>query len=173
MNYEVTKLDNRHSWHLQFKYMIEFKKSRTYFGSGLTNNGVLEFDRSRRWFNEKFGWSQDVETRASIIKSAPLDELPEAFNPSLAAAKGWFEYHYDQEYQNDIYLLLRESILENITKPYISLNNLEVSLPFVIEPNSIDFSKLWRTERGVVNHYTTAGNKTVFSTIDLAITKVL
>ena len=95
------------------------------------------------------------------------------FNPSLAAAKGWFEHHYDQEYQNDIYRLLRESILKNITKPYISLNNLEVSLPFVIEPNSIDFSKLWKTERGVVNHYTTAGNKTVFNAVDLAITKVL
>ena len=71
MNYEITKLDKRHSWHDQFQYMIEFKRARdrTYFGSGFLNNtGVLEFDRSRRWFNETYGWSQDVETRASIGK---------------------------------------------------------------------------------------------------------
>ena len=92
MNYEITKLDNRHSWHLQFKYMIEFKKPRTYFASGLTNNGVLEFDKSRRWFNEKFGWSQDVETRAEIIKSAPLGELPDAFNKAWAYSIKYNDY---------------------------------------------------------------------------------
>ena len=70
MNYEVTKLDNRHSWHTEFKYMIEFRKARSYLVHGLTNNGVLEFDKSRRWFNEKFGWSQDVETRVELIKAS-------------------------------------------------------------------------------------------------------
>ena len=92
MNYEITKLDNRHSWHLQFKYMIEFKKPRTYFGSGLTNNGVLEFDKSRRWFNEKFGWSQDVETRAEIIKTAALGQLLDAFNERWAYSIKYNDY---------------------------------------------------------------------------------
>jgi hypothetical protein len=65
MNYEITKLDRRHSWHDQFSYMIEFKKSPSW--ATLNNDtGVLEFDRSRRWFNETFGWSQDVETRSKI-----------------------------------------------------------------------------------------------------------
>lgn len=95
------------------------------------------------------------------------------FNPSLSAAKGWFEYHYDQEYQNDIYKLIRKRIQEKITVPYISLNNLEASLPFVIETNSIDFSALWQTERGAVNHYTLSGNKTVFCTVDLAIQRIV
>ena len=102
-----------------------------------------------------------------------IEAYSDWFNPSLSAAKGWFEYHYDQEYQDDIYQLLRESILKNITKPYISLNNLDSSLPFIIEPNSLDFTGLWKSERGVVNHYTTAGNKTVFNAVDLTITKVL
>jgi hypothetical protein len=61
LNYEITKLDRRHSWHDQFAYIIEFRKS-LYNRSA----GVLEFDRSRRWFNETFGWSQDVETRSQI-----------------------------------------------------------------------------------------------------------
>jgi hypothetical protein len=30
---------------------------------------VLEFDRCRKWFNEAWGWSQDVETRDEMIKS--------------------------------------------------------------------------------------------------------
>lgn len=67
MNYEITRLDNRHSWHTQFRYMIEFPKPRTW--QHKMNSGVLSFDRSRRWFNEKFGWSQDVETRSSIGKT--------------------------------------------------------------------------------------------------------
>jgi hypothetical protein len=95
MNYEITKLDKRHSWHDQFQYMIEFKRDRdrTYFGSGFRNNtGVLEFDRSRRWFNEKFGWSQDVETRSAIIKSAPLKELPDAFNELWAYSIRYDDY---------------------------------------------------------------------------------
>ena len=90
MNYTITKLDHRHSWHQSFKWMIEFKKSRSY--STLNTAGVLEFDKSRRWFNEKFGWSQDVETRASIIKSAPLDELPEAFNTAWAYSIKYDDY---------------------------------------------------------------------------------
>jgi len=90
MNYEITKLDHRHSWHQSFKWMIEFKKSR--INAPHTTTGVLEFDRSRRWFNEKFGWSQDVETRASIIKSAPLDKLPEAFNTAWAYSIKYNDY---------------------------------------------------------------------------------
>jgi hypothetical protein len=91
MNYEIIKLDRRHAWYAQFNYMIEFKKSRQSFYNR-SNQGVLEFDRSRRWFNEKFGWSQDVETRASIIKSAPLMELPDASNELWAYSIKYDDY---------------------------------------------------------------------------------
>jgi hypothetical protein len=91
MNYEITKLDRRHSWYAQFNYMIEFKKTRQSFYNP-SNQGVLEFDRSRRWFNEKFGWSQDVETRSAIIKSAPLIELPDAFNELWAYSIKYNDY---------------------------------------------------------------------------------
>jgi len=92
MNYEVTKLDNRHSWHLQFKYMIEFKKTKSFHSYYDRSAGVLEFDRSRKWFNEKFGWSQDVETRAEIIKSAALGQLLDAFNERWAYSIKYDEY---------------------------------------------------------------------------------
>ena len=49
-------MDNRY-FKYGYTYIIEFNKSIS-FGTG-----VLDFDRCRRWFNEQFGWSQDVETR--------------------------------------------------------------------------------------------------------------
>lgn len=65
MNYKITKLDKRYAWHNQFPYMIEFHKNRDWgFGTG-----VLDFDRCRKWFNEVWGWSQDIETRAEMVKS--------------------------------------------------------------------------------------------------------
>jgi hypothetical protein len=68
MNYTITKLDRRHAWHKQFAYMIEFKK-RTDWAIGYNGTGVLEFDQCRKWFNEVWGWSQDVETREEMLKT--------------------------------------------------------------------------------------------------------
>jgi hypothetical protein len=73
MNFEITQLDRRHAWHKQFAYMIEFRK-RPEWTVGVTS-GVLDFDRVRKWFNESWGWSQDVETREEMrqvmIKQEP------------------------------------------------------------------------------------------------------
>lgn len=66
MHYAITKLDNRHSYRKQFPYMIEFHKNRDWQTPG---TGVLDFDRVRKWMNECWGWSQDVETRSEIVKS--------------------------------------------------------------------------------------------------------
>lgn len=49
-------MDGRYTRH-GYTYLIEFSKLRA------IGTGVLDFDRCRRWFNEHFGWSQDVETR--------------------------------------------------------------------------------------------------------------
>ena len=61
MRYQVTRLDRRHSYHPTFGYMLEFSKS-TWVGTG-----VIDFDRSRRWMNRTWGWSQDVTTRQALI----------------------------------------------------------------------------------------------------------
>jgi hypothetical protein len=84
-------------------------------------------------------------------------------NESLAVAKGWFKHHYDQEFQDDIYRLLRKEINEMIKIPYLSLNNLDVSKPFMFEKVGVDFSSLWAIERGDVNHYNTKGNQTIYA----------
>jgi hypothetical protein len=60
MIYHVTKLDYRHSHKYSFDYMLEFSKNTR------VGTGVLDFDRSRRWMNQTWGWSQDVETRSRL-----------------------------------------------------------------------------------------------------------
>lgn len=66
MHYKITKMDGRYSRY-GYTYLIEFSKSQT-------GTGVLEFDRCRRWFNEKFGWSQDVETRQQMKENRQYQE---------------------------------------------------------------------------------------------------
>ena len=61
MHYKVVKMDGRHTKY-GYTHIIEFIK-------GSYGTGVLDFDRSRRWFNEHFGWSQDVETREEMQKN--------------------------------------------------------------------------------------------------------
>lgn len=87
------------------------------------------------------------------------------FNRNLAVSNGWFEYHYDDEYQIDIYNLIREKINNIITVPYISLSHIPIVNSLAIEKNHVDFSELWAVERGDSNHYTIDGNIAILKTI--------
>ena len=89
MNYTITKLDRRHSWHDDFKWMIEFRRQTNY--APRMRTGVLEFDQCRRWFNEKFGYSCDVETRAEIKRSTE-DKDPDAYNKTWAYSINYGQY---------------------------------------------------------------------------------
>jgi hypothetical protein len=59
MKYKITKMDGRYTRY-GYVYLIEFFKNQYH------ETGVLDFDRSRRWFTSQFGWSQDVETRQQM-----------------------------------------------------------------------------------------------------------
>jgi hypothetical protein len=67
MNYTLIKLDRRHAYHEQFAYMVEFRKRPDWAID--STSGVLDFDRVRKWMNESWSWSQDVETRTEMIKA--------------------------------------------------------------------------------------------------------
>lgn len=54
--------------------------------------GVLAFDRSRRWFNEKFGWSQDVETRSAIKGLSDTTKAGEDYNDVWAYSIKYNDY---------------------------------------------------------------------------------
>ena len=60
MRYEIIELDRRHSYHKIYKYSIEFSKA------SWVGTGALDFDRARRWFNENFGWSQEVDVQQKM-----------------------------------------------------------------------------------------------------------
>jgi len=106
MNYKIIKLDKRYAYHQQFPYMIEFRKRPDWAVGG--TSGVLEFDRCRKWFNETWGWSQDIETRGEMVKSIVsthpfnADQL-NTINPHWAWSCRYQEYRI---YANDAALTM-------------------------------------------------------------------
>ena len=94
------------------------------------------------------------------------------FNSSLKAAQGWFKYHYDDQYQLDIYSLIRKEINQTINIPYISLSHIEFLKDISFEKYHLDFSNLWANERGSINHYTEFGNKLIYKDIDSCINQI-
>lgn len=87
-------------------------------------------------------------------------------NPSLKAAQEYFKYHYDDQYQIDIYNLIRKQINELITVPYISMSHVDIVNTLAIEANHLNFSNLWSKERGSMNHYTIEGNFEIFEKLE-------
>jgi hypothetical protein len=88
MHYKITKMDGRYSRY-DYRYLIEFSKNV------ITGTGVLDFDRSRRWFNDQFGWSQDVETRSEMKRNQRMhrDAYEENdINPVWAYAVKYGDY---------------------------------------------------------------------------------
>ena len=99
MRYKIIRLDKRYSYRDEFDYMIEFRRSRNY-GFSSEPSGVLAFDRARRWFNQTFGWSQDVVTRGTMITNgAELDEINTRWAYSVAYEQYRIYMASDQELQ--------------------------------------------------------------------------
>lgn len=95
------------------------------------------------------------------------------FNKSLQAAVGFFKYHFDEKYYETIYTLLRNQINQKLLGiPVIVINNLPGNVAFATETTVLDFSELWNTERGLVNHFSEAGNVEIYNTIKQTIEQV-
>ena len=86
-------------------------------------------------------------------------------NPRLKTAKNWFWHHYDDEYQIDIYNMIREKIKKFISIPYLAVDHFEVSNFYATEDHILDLSKTWPKYRGNINHYTVEGNQIVYKQI--------
>jgi len=102
-----------------------------------------------------------------------IDRKFSFFNRSLQTARNWFLYHYDDEYQIDVYNLLRKEIKNKIQIPYIAISHMPVTAQYQIEKNHLDFSELWQQHRGDVNHYDNEGNRLVSLAIENEICKIL
>lgn len=94
-----------------------------------------------------------------------LDNRFNLFNLNLWVSKLFFRYHYDDEYQIDIYNLIREKIKSLINTKYISISHVDIAAELAVEQYHVDFSTLWQKERGYVNHYTDTGNISVYTTL--------
>jgi hypothetical protein len=82
--------------------MIEFKK-RGDWAIGRNSTGVLDFDRVRKWMNECWGWSQDVETRDEMLKTMIETGHPDNINQFWSYSIRYNEYRI---YVNDSALSL-------------------------------------------------------------------
>lgn len=91
----------------------------------------------------------------------------------LDTAKNWFVHYYDDEYQVDMYNLVRNKINSIIPVPYISISHIDVLKDMSIENTHLDFSEVWATNRGVCNHYNDIGNRFIFEKIQVEIEKIL
>ena len=106
MNYTVTQLDRRYAYWEEFNYMIEFHRNPDWTVGATASTGVLAFDRVRKWMNESWGWSQDVETRKDIIRVHRVAKTEAVeVNPHWAWSCRYQEYRI---YVNDPALTLFE-----------------------------------------------------------------
>jgi hypothetical protein len=81
------------------------------------------------------------------------------FNPRLKSAQSWFNYHFDEEYQEEIYVLIRKEIRNFLsTRKYISITHTDISTEYSVEHNNISFSDIWSQNKGKENHYNEIGN---------------
>ena len=96
----------------------------------------------------------DLENRSSL------------FNPSLKAAQGYFEFHYDDHYYQTIYSLLRKEIYSLLhDKKYLSLSHHDIAKAFIWEDKHLDFSEYWQKHKGKENHYNDVGNFKVYQIV--------
>jgi hypothetical protein len=106
----------------------------------------------------------DLHKNCDLIYS-DLENRFNWFNENLMISKKFFEYHYDDEYQKDIYFLIRNEIKKIITNKYLSICHVEIASELSCEEDLINFSELWKNNKGLINHYNEQGNKIIYETL--------
>lgn len=102
-----------------------------------------------------------------------IEEKNHWFNKKILAAKLFYKHIYDDEYQIDIYNLLRKEINSLIDIPYIGLGHVPIVSKFKIEENFLDFSSIWPLYKGETNHYNIEGNHEIYKSLTKEIERVL
>lgn len=117
-----------------------------------------------------------VHTRKSIHNTAlhkncdllmsDVEAKTFTLDPAIKSAKGYFKYHFDPDYYQDIYFLIRKEI-SNITRyvPTLHIDHFDMALPYAKEKYRLDLSSMWPYYQGNINHYTKQGNEIVCARI--------
>lgn len=116
--------------------------------------------------------TQGFHDQCDLIYNDLSDRLAWPYS-SLSTAKGWFDHFYDDEYQMDIYDLIREKINSIVNIPYISMSHIDILKDRSIEKIHMDFSDLWRGNRGDINHYNKFGNKFIADKLKFQIGRII
>ena len=99
----------------------------------------------------------DIEYHAS--------KFTNLFNSALTTAYDFFVYHYDEEYYNHVYQLLRNEITEQVADcPTLIVNHLPC-LSNYTGNNILDFSSMLETHRGTINHFSQDGNQIIYQAV--------
>jgi hypothetical protein len=125
-------------------YRVHTRKHPKHFGDKLHNNADLMYS--------------DIEYH--------LSKVGNFLNRALRSAYNFFAHHFDYEYQEDIYMLLRNKINQLVgnTKCLV-VTNSTIDLKFVTENNVTDISYLQTTYPGLANHLSDIGNQLAFKQI--------
>jgi lysophospholipase L1-like esterase len=100
----------------------------------------------------------DIEHHSKTIKGF--------FNRSLKAAIGFFVHHYDENYQETVYMLLRNHINQIIGNTnYIVINNLPTDKRFFQEKIVINIRDIQQKYPGLMNHLSDKGNQLVYQKV--------
>ena len=95
-----------------------------------------------------------------------IEQRNSFFNESLKSAQLYFKHHYDDQYYQTIYSLLRKEINTLLLdKKYLSMSHIDVAKLFVHEDNHLDFSEFWKANKGTENHYSKIGNEKVYKIV--------
>lgn len=117
-----------------------------------------------------------VHTRSSIhntelhkdcdLLMADVEAKRFTLKPSVLSAKGYFKHHFDPDYYDDIYELMRKEI-SNITRyvPTLHIDHFDTALKYAQEKCCLDLTSMWPHYRGNINHYTEEGNQIVCARI--------
>jgi hypothetical protein len=123
-----------------------------------------------------------VHSKDQLHKNADLiftdcehhgSQIQHWFNQSLGAAIGYFKYHFDKEYYETIYKLLRSEInriLRNCNT--IVVDHWSENSKSETEINALDFSQLWKEHPGKINHYSQVGNEKIYNSIKQIILEI-
>jgi len=87
------------------------------------------------------------------------------FNRALKAAVGYFKYHYDSEYQMDIYCLIRNNIKQQINIPYLVVSNYITPEDCKLGENVLYLEEIQLEHKGLMNHLSDTGNRIVLEKV--------
>lgn len=108
----------------------------------------------------------DIEFHARSIKGW--------FNSRLRAAYAYMKYHYDIEYHENIYKMLRKEIdlhLSGVNT--IIVNNFLCFVDSMVSKSIVDCKDIQKKHPGLMNHLSDQGNKIIFHQICQTIDQII